>query len=68
MNIHSARLRFWGKAADALGLGLVTWRPDDIRGGWFCFASNITVPHVARGVTAADAIAELVRFARKVMR
>jgi hypothetical protein len=68
MNTHGARLRFWGRLADDLGLGLITWRPDDIRGGWFCFASNIHVPHVARGVMAADALAELVRFARKVMR
>lgn len=65
MSTHGARLRFWGRAADFLKLGLITWRPDG-SGGWFCFASNIGVPHVARGITAADALAELVGFARKI--
>jgi hypothetical protein len=62
---HGTRLRFWARAADLLGLGLITWRPDD-DGGWFCFASQIGVPHVARGSTAADALRELVKFARKI--
>jgi len=62
---HSARIRFWSRMADLLGIGRITWRPDE-NGGWFCFAERIGVPHVARGSSGADALKELVLFARKV--
>lgn len=50
--------------ADALGLGLISWRPR--AQGWACFASRAPVPCVAEGRTARDALAELVRFVRAV--
>jgi len=48
--------------ADAMGLGLISWRPaaDDCR----CFAANTGTPCVAVGATGVEALAELVRFAR----
>lgn len=64
---HPARMRFWGRMADLLGLGRVTFRADEA-GGWFAYAEKVEVPHVARGKTAADALKELVVFGRRVKR
>jgi hypothetical protein len=48
--------------ADAMGLGLISWRP--VADGWRCFAANVGVPCVAVGTTGVEALAELCRFAR----
>lgn len=50
--------------ADALGLG-ITWRATP--SGWRCRARQLNVPHLAEGPTMADALEELLRFARKVL-
>ena len=62
---HPARLRFWSRMAWLLGLGQITWRADD-DGGWFCYASKLGIPHIARGATGADALKELVVMARRL--
>lgn len=49
--------------ADAMGAGVITWRPDGSY--WYCFASSAPLPHVARGVTGKDALGELLRFLRR---
>lgn len=53
-----------GVEADELGAGLITFRRDEDDHGWFCFASEARVPHVARGRTGKEAFAELLRFLR----
>ncbi len=50
--------------ADAMGLG-VSWRATDK--GWRCTAKQLKIPHRAEGPTMADALDELLRFARKVL-
>jgi hypothetical protein len=56
------KLRRMLAEADAMGAGIISWRPDG--GFWYCFASAAPVPHVARGATGKEALAELVRFLR----
>ncbi len=48
--------------ADAPGAGLITWRCDSDH--WYCFASSVAVPHVARGGTGVIALSRLVAFMR----
>ena len=65
MSHHAARVRFWSRMASLLSLGRIEWRPDE-EGGWFCTVEHVGVPHIARGRTGADALKELVLFARRV--
>ncbi len=57
-SVHSWRMRFWGRVADKLGLGEVTFRLVD--GVWYASAGD----KIARGPQGADGLKMLCIEAR----